>query len=226
MSLEEAERKKSAEKGFEGITQIDYRFVASGFPPNKVYTVWARPQGRGKPIALETGYVASETGEMVCSEKPMESARTVNKKVLRCKPGMKLKDLPFTFIGFSRDDVFEGAVISTDETVKAFAATTPFPIEARNGPCHVWVQRIDDQGLAFAVQGEGFEAGEEVASTSRSNGEVLSGKQKVEDNGALGTILLPGVKGKRSGAVTYALQGKSCQVTVEFDWGQKANKLQ
>src|SRR5262245_10224546 len=85
---------------------------------------------------------------------------------------------------------------STDQTVRAFAKTFPFPLEVRDGSCSLQAELITLR--AFAILGEGFVPGEEVSTDSESGGEVLTGLKTVSNEGKLPIILVdPGVKGTR-----------------------------
>ncbi len=118
-------------------------------------------------------------------------------------------------------------VISTDQTVKAFAEVYPFPIEANDGSCRLWVELISTQGTAFAIYGEGFGVEEEVTASSRSDGEIIRKTQQASPDGTLPVVIIaPAVVGKRSGTASFTVAGKSCAPTVNYEWGPPALKIQ
>jgi hypothetical protein len=100
---------------------------------------------------------------------------------------------------YSKGQPFDVALVSTDETIKAYAKVIPFPIEAEEGRCRLWVELASPKADGFLIQGEGFEPDEEVTTTSRSNGEVLEGTHKVPPDGKLFAVVLPVVIGKQEG---------------------------
>jgi hypothetical protein len=112
--------------------------------------------------------------------------------------------------------------MSTDETVKTYARVIPFPIEARDKSCHIWVEQTSFDGTLFMIWDEGFEPGEVIRATTTSEGETQSQDNKVSSDGRCALILSPAVKGKDSGTASYTAVGKSCKVSLKFDWGRAA----
>ena len=220
LRLEELDRKK-----VKGWTEVTYRLRTGGFPAGKQYTVWALPSVWATAFRLTTGFVANDSGSLVCGAKPADykgppdwcpaPTESVEKK-LRLDADRYYKG---EAIGF--------AVISTDGTVRAFARAIPFPIQASDGQCRLAVELLSAQGLAFRVDGQGFAPGETVQTDSRSEGQVLKGQNQADGSGEFHAYqVFSKVAGKESGSASYTAIGASCRVTVKYDWGKRALKEQ
>jgi hypothetical protein len=51
-------------------------------------------------------------------------------------------------------------------------------------------------------------------------------KAKADAQGTYNAALLPFVKGKRSGKTRFVASGKSCNISIEFPWGEGSYKYQ
>jgi len=188
-------------------TAVVYRLKASGLPKGKIYTLWTKPLGES-PVVVETGFLLDESGRLVSDRKtPLE-------KIL------------LQAIDFAKGQPYEVGLISTDQTIKAFAKKIPFPLEARGygGPCRLTMEIVSPDGHAFAVYGEGFDRNEEIETESQSDGGVLKSKNKTSEDGTFVAILLPAVVGKKTGSSSFKAVGKFCHATVEYQWGTAALK--
>jgi hypothetical protein len=116
----------------------------------------------------------------------------------------------------------EYALISTDQTMRAFARVVLFPIEARDGQCLLSVQLGSRGGDLFLVMGEGFEPEGEVATESQSEGEVVKGRSRPSPDGKFATVVASAVVGRRSGRASFTASGKGCSPTVDYEWGPAA----
>ena len=183
----------------------DYRLVVSGLPKDKVFKLWVRNLGREPEFAFFTVYV--DSGGDVVFEGPNERVKQVS---------VSLSD-------FAKGEPIEYALISTDQTIRAFTPLVVlFPIEAKDGQCHLSVQLGSRRGDLFLVIGQGFEPEGEVTTESRSNGEVLKQKTLLSRDGKFATIVAPAVQGKRSGKASFTASGKGCSPTVDYEWGPPA----
>lgn len=116
---------------------------------------------------------------------------------------------------------FELAVISTDEEITAFAKVIPFPIDAREGRCHLSGELVTPDGYIFVMSSEGFEPEENLRLVSSSNGDRLEHETKAFPDGTYREFFRPRVEGKDGGSCTYEVIAKSCRLRVEFRWGRR-----
>ena len=191
----------------DGKQVVQYRLVGSGFPQGKSYKVWFRNVG-ASPSAWKLDFYVDNSGELIGNDGPALAAITLNAA------------------HFAKGEPLEAMVISTDQTVKAFAKAIPFPIEAKEGRCRLWLELASRKGGLFMVFAEGFEPEEEVATVSRSNGEVLQQKIKASGDGKLPPIGLLPAAVSRQYAANYTVISKSCNLTVLYEWGPPALKTQ
>jgi hypothetical protein len=190
---------------------VDYGLVVSGLPKDKVFKLWHKNLGREPEFTSLTVYLNS-SGEVVFEGSDR-------------KRGM-LKQVRLSVVDFAKGEPLEYALISTDQTVRAFTRVVLFPIEAKDGECLLSVELASREGDLFLVIGQGFESEGEVTTESRSDGEVLKGKQPLSHDGKFANIASPAVKGKRSGKASFTAFGKGCNPTVDYEWGPPALKSQ
>jgi len=203
LALVEQDRKVAS-----GITDVLYAIRASGFPKDKTYALWFWDSFTPKPYLAESNFKVDESGQLVSGR------------------GMVLQKLSFHLSRFARGEPVRMAVISTDQTIKAYARAYPLPIEATDNRCHLWVELLAPTGKSFLIQGEGFEPGEEVTTLSTSGSEVIRKTQTVLADGTLDpATALPAVVGKDSGVAAFSVSAKSCAPTVQYEWGPPAMKV-
>lgn len=197
LTLQETKREHTA-RG----TEVTYVISASGLPDNKTYQLWFANNGISNftrvPLPPDIGL-----------------AQFLREGVI------------YTIQQYVKGEPLRIILTSTDQAVRAYAEAYPFPIEAKDGPCRLWVQIISHQGTAFAIFGEGFGADEDVTTTSQSGSEVIKKEEKAHSDGTLPVnIIAPAVVGKQSGIATFNAAGKSCAPTVNYEWGPPALKPQ
>jgi hypothetical protein len=128
--------------------------------------------------------------------------------------------------GPARGEVAGFALVSGDYSVKAFARAVPFPLEGTDSGCLLTVQPVDKDGKFYALHGQGFQAGENVSTEARSDGEVINDKAKAAADGMFEVLLAPRTINKTAGHGTFNAKGRSCAPSVEYDWGLGANDPQ
>jgi len=222
LDLKEADRKKG-----DGFTKIVYHLETSGFLAEKTYTVWMKQSVDQKIVPFISGYSTDASGKLVCPPESQPSASVTGDMPIPCaKLPMPLEQFPFSIRHYHKGEPLNLAVISTDGVVRAFASAYPFPIQARDGKCSLTVELKDIKGNLFMIRGEGFDPGETVKAVSTSGNEEIDHSQQASPQGEISTLLLPGVKGKQSGLVSFTATGASCRSSVTFEWGRAAMKIQ
>jgi hypothetical protein len=216
LQFDETKRTKS-----KGTTLVNYRLLSKGFLPGKTYLLWMKESFATSATALFSGLIANSAGELVCAEAKVNEPQT---NVRWCpNPGRPLVDqLNLGVSNYHKGEPFDLGVIATDDSVRAFAHAVPFPIEAADGACHLSVEMITPDGLTFGALLSGFEAGAELQTISISGKERLNGT--ATNGGAI--VLLPGIAGKDAGTASLTVAGGGCRVSVNYDWGRAATKVQ
>jgi len=177
---------------------ISYNLLVEGLPQDKVYDCWIKTIRTGKPTKPVSTGLKIDTSGYVTTESE--------------KLGLALLD-------YAKGEAMEVLLMTEDKTITGYGIVIPYPIEARLGQCHVWVQCLTANKDTFVIWGEGFEPNEDIDVTGNSEGEILKFTQKADSNGLLGPlVMLPAVIGKTSGSATYTLVGKAGALPVSFDW--------
>jgi TPR repeat protein len=206
-----------------GKTLMAYKVAATGLVTGKNYTLYTWRFGSPQPVPTAVGYSVDASGKIVCASHPYRGApdRIIDRW---CR--VNLEDLVLALSDYQRAASLRVALISTDESVQAFARVIPFPIQASDKNCHIWVEQGSFDGTLFMIWNEGFEPGEVIRATTTSEGETQSHDNKVSSDGSYVLVVSPPVKGKDSGTASYAAVGKSCKVSLKFDWGHAAMTIQ
>lgn len=175
--------------------------LAHGLPKDKVYYLWQCKLDTG-PVRNPVALSIDSTGMVV----RWEDQKTAS----------------FSFGDFARGEALQFALISEDKTVMVFYKDIPYPLEARVGNYHIWVELWSPKGDQFIIWGEGFGPDEEIRAISDSYDEVVESKVKVDSKGRFMTIVLPGIAGQESGFAAYSAVGRSGEVKVWYQWGPPA----
>ena len=182
--------------GLIGQNVILYELIADGFPTDKVYDAWmystSQQMQGGKPARFGPGVKIDESGQ------------------LSPKTALLVSD-------YVTGEWIKAALISTDGAVKAFAKAIPFPVEAKSGPCRIWIELITK--TAFLAWGEGFSPGETVQIISQSADELVEGSIDVSKDGTVAAVVFPTVADESGGKAKFTAIGETCEVGVGYAWG-------
>ncbi|MFN8498682.1 MAG: hypothetical protein U0641_12590 [Anaerolineae bacterium] len=167
-----------------------YKWRLEGFPPDKTYGVYLMSTGR-QVTKLFDGYHLGDRG---------------------------FQDVSFITTRFVRGEPLAVAAMSDDGSVKGYGVVIPFPIEATgDGGCRMGAELMSTDGTKWAMYGEGFEPGEDVAVTMQ----LPKGKpDRFTDKANADGTLDEGLSADMEGAFSITAQGRSCTVTLEFPWGK------
>lgn len=193
--------KETGRKTKQGMTRIYYEAAAHGLPPHTDFTLCAYD----KLLLKETGVWSLQS----------DAAGTL---ILE----------RFSVSNFVRGELLVFTWVSDDSEVQVYARLFPFPIEAAgDGGCHVWVELVNTRATSFAVYGEGFQPKEILESGSVINeGVQMQSNIQTDENGRLTSFMFPETIGKQSGTVKETFVGQKCEVTIEYEWGLSALKVQ
>ncbi len=195
-------------KAVAGAGPVQYRLSATGVPHDVTFDVWAKDfRQQFREIAF--GFRLDGSGAMVSS--PFERDGPKRLDEMTVSPGP-----------YPQGAAWEVALVSIDRKVKAFARVIPRPIVARDGPCTVFLELASARGERFVATGTGFVAGDDVAIESAFSGQVSRRRSRISPDGLLqpDDIALAPIGSDRH--ARYSVKGRSCEVTLEYDWGAPA----
>ncbi len=201
-SLEMKEFQRSKIK--KNVTGIAFHLVAAGLAPEKKYDLWIWPSDKD-PMRLDSNVQFDSTGTV------LQSADK--------------QPVTLWFVGMSKGEAARAALVSDDQQVVVSGKAIPFPVEVANGSCHIAVEQIL-LGQAFAVDGTGFAADEEVAFSCECKKNELRFQAKADAHGSWHAILAPVEAGKQSGVTALEFVGRSCKLNLDLVWGKDALKYQ
>ncbi|MGH9862642.1 MAG: hypothetical protein ACRD35_04385, partial [Candidatus Acidiferrales bacterium] len=126
-----------------GVTEVTYDLVTSDFPAGKVFQLYIWSIEINRPLPFFKGKTADESG--------------------------KLDPVSHSIDSFMRGEWMELSTLSTDGSVRACSRRIPFPLEARDNRCRVWLEVMNREATIFRVYAEGFEPNEELLCRWRSD---------------------------------------------------------
>jgi len=191
-------------------TVITYNLFASGLPKNQHYilcslNVGSQPQARADAYLNQDGKVVNVLAD----------------------PRRQVAEDPIDLKVFGgRGEPIQAALVSDDGQLRAFAEVVPFPIEETAGPCHLSAIETAPYYFGMLIKLNGFQPHEELTIDQQSEGEGGQTKATADDQGAYNALLLPFVKGKRSGKVRFHVSARSCKIGIEFPWGEGSYQYQ
>ena len=185
-----------------------YRLHAVGFPSGVVFSLWAQDFGQAFRF-LGSGFQVDESGNLVSSKQ----AKT---------PRQSPKQLTFAPGPYPQGAAWRLALVSADRAFRAFSGAIPHPITARDGSCTLAVELVSYRGDHFVATGTGFAPGDEVVAESRYADRVIRNRQRVSAEGALPLSVISHQASGPNRRARYAVTGRSCEVAVEYNWGEPA----
>lgn len=186
-----------------------YRLRATGFPHGIVFGVWTKDFGHSFHQAA-SGLQVDDSGNVVSIELDDTD-----------RP-RRLDEMTFESGPYPRGAIWELAIVSADRAFSAFASVIPRPITAEDGRCSLSLQLVSHRGERFLAAGTGFAPGDDVVTELRYAGRVIQKRQRISAEGRLPPDLIShGTPGTDRHA-RYAVKSRSCEVAVEYEWGEPA----
>jgi hypothetical protein len=183
-----------------------YRLTALGFPQGVSFAVLTkRFDGHFEEVA--SALEATEEGNLV-SHADRQLQRLDN---------MVLQPGPYP-----RGATWEVAIVSVDRTLSAFAKVIPVPLEVRDRSCAVALELVSRRGMRFLVSGYGFEPEENVTIMRTYGGRSVERRQRVAADGRLRPQVIVHASVDSDRTAHYSVKGRSCDVHVDYEWGQRA----
>jgi hypothetical protein len=190
-------------------TTIQYRLQAFEVPQGVSFGVFT------KDIAhsfheVATGFQVDEYGNMMSSE-PSDIGRP-----------QRLDEMVLTPGPYPLGAAWEVALVSSDRAFRAFAKVIPHPITARDGSCAISLELVSHRGDRFTVFGTGFAPGDDVITELRYAGRVIQKQQQISPEGLLPPDVISHGGSGADRSARYGVKGHSCDVAVEYEWGEPA----
>jgi hypothetical protein len=205
LATHEEPRQKTAQG-----TIIWYNLIGKGFPDGVPLTLWQWIPGQ-QPKAAMDGVSFDKRGVLVCSG----------------NPGFCQGDGPDDPINLKTTAILgepkRFGVASGDGSLAAFVDAVPFPIEATDKGCTLSVVRMSPLAEFVVARATGFSPGEKLAVVTHSGPEGATLNEAADGSGNWTTAIGTQVKGQSRGKASLSLTGKSCTVSVSFDWGTGSN---
>jgi hypothetical protein len=184
-----------------------YRLRATGVPRGVTFNVWSKDFHQSVQ-EIASGFRIDESGT------PTSSAMG----------GRRLDTIVLAPGPYPRGAAWDLALVSVDQTIKAFARVIPRPLAARSGPCTLSLELVSDRGDHFLASGAGFVAGEDVRIESLSSGQIYRRESRISAQGLLRPDNVSHVPAGPDRRARYTVRGRSCEVTIEYEWGEGAVK--
>ncbi len=193
---------------------------ATGASGGKKYRLHAQP-GLARGVAfgvftkpfdhafheVASGFQLDESGDLVSQEAGTKR---------------RLDDMTFGPGPYPLGAGWEAALVSSDRTVRIFAKTVPYPITAGDGACKLSLELLSPLGDRFVASGKGFPAGEDVLAQLRYSGQLIQKQSRISPEGLWGPDLISHRAIGADRGARYTVKARSCEVSVEYDWGEPA----
>lgn len=210
---------KGSKMSMMGREFISYELAASGLPSGKRHTLWLYSFGDDKPVAVVTGFTGDSGGGLTCADStggPQADGRSSQSS---CK-GFN-NELLASRSSFLPSEPYRAALISTDDSVRAYAIEFPTPVEATSGDCRLHLELLSRDKSVFKVVGEGFVAGQEARLVSRSGDEEIQATRQIPAAGTFWMALAPAVRGKKGGKAAFSVTTPACSPKLDYAWGKE-----
>ena len=182
-----------------GVEVRYYTFKAEGFPTKTKLALLVRDLAAGEEISLAQTVMVDETENVVSQSGEVYKV---------------------AFVVMSPGETYQVALGDPDKNKKLsnFVQITPVPIEARDGPCHIYAILYRPYGAAYEVHGEGFLAKENFRVSADSEGESHSFEISAGEDGTWWKVFVPTMKRMSSGTLRLSVESKTCKLSLAIPW--------
>lgn len=188
---------------------VRYRLQAIGVPRGVIFGIFAKDFAHTFH-EVASGLQVDESGNIVASELSGDG-RLQRLDEIVLEPGPYPLGAPW-----------EVALVSADHTMRAFAKVIPYPLMARHGPCSVSLELVSHRGERFIASGAGFPPAQDVITELRYAGRVIQKQRRISPEGLLPPDVLTHGSSSTDRSAHYTVKGHSCDVAVEYEWGEPA----
>src|SRR3989442_11211936 len=166
---------------------VEYELVATGLPTNRLFTLWLFPLGE-RPVPVVGGVTGDSTGRAACADssalaranRPPTGGRSI---------------MPFPLMmpveSFVPSEPAKTALISNDDSVRAYATVFPVPLAAETAGCRLWLELLSTDRDRFRLSGTGFQGGAEAHVVAPSGNQGIAFRTPVRAKGAFWWLFRP-----------------------------------
>ena len=189
-------------------SNVRYRLQATGLPGGVIFGVFTKDFSHSFH-EVASGFQLDEAGKVVSIDSKVNRRQRLDEVVLNPGP-------------YPKGAAWEVALVSSDRAIRAFAKAFPHPINARDGTCILLLELVSQRGDRFIASGNGFTPGEEVTTESRYSGRVIQNHLRISADGLLPPNNISHGASGANRAARYMVKGRSCEVAVDYEWGDAA----
>jgi hypothetical protein len=189
--------------------QPRYQLRAFGFPKGVKLLLWSKEFDHSFH-QLASVFQVDKLGNVMASN---------SNRGGRSRP---LDEMSFGPGTYPRGALWEVALVSVDRKLQAFAKSIPYPLTARDGACEISLELVSHRGEKFLASGKGFLPGDEVNAELRYAGRVVERRVRISSEGVLPLQVLMHGSTSADHTASYSVKGRSCEVAVDYDWGEPA----
>jgi hypothetical protein len=183
-----------------------YKLLATDYPIGVVFSVYTKDFSDSF-AEVATGFRVDASGNLISNN----SARP-----------QRLQDLEFSPGPYPRGAAWDVAIASADRSIMAFDRIIPYPLLVQNGTCLISLELLTKRGDRFLVTGTGFSPGDEVLTEAKFDGRVEQRRRRISVDGLLPRHIISHAAIGTSRTASYTVKGRSCEVAVDYDWGEPA----
>jgi hypothetical protein len=191
-------------------TDARYRLQAVGLPKDVKFLLWAKEFDHSVHQLVASVFQVDKFGNVMASNSGGGG-----------RP-RRLDEMVFGPGPYPPGALWEVALVSVDQKLQAFAKTIPYPIRGSAGECTVSLELVSHRGEKFLAAGSGFPPGDEVTTESRYAGRVIEKRMRTSAEGSLPPQVLLHASVNTDRQARYSVKGRSCEVAVDYDWGEAA----
>jgi hypothetical protein len=189
-------------------SNVRYRLQATGLPRGVIFGVFTKDFSHSFH-EVASGFQLDEAGKVVSIDSKVNRRQRLDEVVLDPGP-------------YPKGAAWEVALVSADRAIRAFAKAFPHPINARDRTCILSLELVSQRGDHFIASGNGFMPGEEVTTESRYSGRVIQNHLRISTDGLLPPNSISHGAAGADRSARYAVTGGSCEVFVDYHWGEPA----
>ncbi len=187
---------------------VSYQARATGVPRDAELAVWARDWRSPYSTEIASGVRIDEEDRLVSTG---QGDRPQPKGVITLSPGAYPRGAPWEIV-----------LASADRKITAFAQVVPRPIRGASGACVVSLQIASPRADRFLAFATGFPPGDDVVIESRSSGRATTRRIRASAAGGLPPDQIAHTAGGADRGARYSGKGRSCQVALDYSWGERA----
>lgn len=219
LTLKETSRSKT-----QAGTEITYQLTGTGFPAGEKLTLLQWPlNGNVQPTMDNIAMDAS--GTAICTP-ATDTAAGAASDALACEKTFKANAPVEIKTTAAQGEAIRVALVTADKKKGAAGSTVPFPLNAEDKSCKLYMLLGTKDADLVLIEGDGFPANTAVTLESTSYDDKHPVNAKADAQGHLIVAILPGVKGHDSGQLTITPQNAACSPSLTFPWGKGTYKAQ